>query len=101
MVHQTKRNFQQSKLHKVKLSIVLASMMLVACATPDANYLQYLDQTSKLAASQNAAEAACLLVIAEGMKNSDSNSKAILSSQIDKCKKDPIKLVPPKNWLGL
>lgn len=75
--------------------------MLVACATPDANYLQYLDQTSRLAASQNASEAACLLVIAEGMKNSDANSKALLSSQIDKCKREPIKIVPPKNWLGL
>ncbi len=82
--------------------ISLASLViLTGCATADANYLQYLDQTSKLAASQNAAEAACLLVIAEGMKNSDTNSKALLSSQIDKCKKEPIKLVPPKNWLGL
>ncbi len=98
MVQKATRNLRTSKMKIISLASLV---ILTGCATADANYLQYLDQTSKLAASQNAAEAACLLVIAEGMKNSDTNSKALLSSQIDKCKKEPIKLVPPKNWLGL
>ncbi len=77
-------------------------VLLTGCATTvDANYLQYLEQTSRLAASQNAAEAACLLVIAEGMKTGDIGSKAVLANQIEKCRKEPIKPQPPKNWLGL
>lgn len=82
--------------------ILLVCTLISGCATTaDANYLQYLEQTSRLAASQNAAEAACLLVIAEGMKTGDLGSKAVLANQIEKCRKEPIKPEPPKNWLGL
>lgn len=77
-------------------------VLLTGCATTaDVNYIQYLEQTNRLAASQNAAEAACLLVIAEGMKTGDIGSKAVLANQIEKCRKEPIKPQPPKNWLGL
>lgn len=86
--------------------ISIISILLVGCATTaGSNYHLYLEQTSKLAASQNAAEAACLLVIAEGMKNSkEDSSKVIFASQIDRCRKEPIKIQPPppaktKNWL--
>lgn len=84
----------------MKSIIICVSLILTGCSTVPAGYNQYLEQTSKLAASQNAAEAACLLVIAEGMKTGDASSKAVLASQIDKCRKDPIKIEPPKNWLG-
>jgi PBP1b-binding outer membrane lipoprotein LpoB len=97
MVQTATRNLPKSKMKTITLA---AFLLLTGCATADANYLQYLEQTGRLTASQNAAEAACLLVIAEGMKTGDSSTKAVLSSQIDKCKKETIKLVPPKNWLG-
>jgi PBP1b-binding outer membrane lipoprotein LpoB len=85
----------------MKSSIVLLVLILSGCSTVPQGYSQYLEQTSKLSASQNAAEAACLLVIAEGMKSGDPSFKAVLASQIDKCRKDPIKIEPPKrNWLG-
>jgi PBP1b-binding outer membrane lipoprotein LpoB len=77
---------------------ILISLLLTGCSTVPNGYLEYLEQTSKLAASQNAAEAACLLVIAEGIKNGDNATKAIIASQIDKCRKDPIKIEPPKNY---
>lgn len=95
MVHETKRNLRPSKL-----KIIFAGIMLSGCATYDANYSQYLELTNRLASSQNAAEAACLLVIAEGIKNGDPSTKVLLSSQIEKCKRDPIKVNPPRNWLG-
>lgn len=98
MVQETKRNLRTSKMKIISLASLV---ILTGCATADTSYLQYLDHKAKLAASQNAAEAACLLVIAEGMKNSDQNSKILLSNQIDRCKKEPIEIEPPKNWLGL
>lgn len=86
----------------MKLVILTLAFLISGCAATSNNYTLYLEQTSRLAASQNAAEAACLLVIAEGIKTSDANNKALLASQIDKCRKDPIKIEPPKkNWLGL
>lgn len=81
--------------------IILISLLLTGCSTIPSGYLEYLEQTSKLAASQNAAEAACLLVIAEGIKNGDNATKAIIASQIDKCRKEPIKIEPPKNLFGI
>ncbi len=85
----------------MKSAIITLACLLTGCATSN-QYSQYLEQTNRLAASQNAAEAACLLVIAEGIKTADANSKALLVTQIDKCRKEPIKLEPPKkNWLGL
>jgi hypothetical protein len=80
---------------------LLISLLLTGCATTDPAYLQYLEQTSRLAASQNAAEAACLLVIAEGIKSGDNATKAIIATQIDKCRKEPIKIEPPKNLFGI
>jgi hypothetical protein len=86
----------------MKLAIIPLTFALTGCVTTSGQYSQYLEQTNRLAASQNAAEAACLLVIAEGIKTADPNGKALLVSQIDKCRKEPIKLEPPKkNWLGL
>lgn len=84
----------------MKKSLLLL-LLLGGCSTMPAGYLEYLEQTSKLAASQNAAEAACLLVIAEGIKNGDNATKAIIASQIDKCRKEPIKIEPPKNLFGI
>lgn len=84
----------------MKYYTIIFAALLSGCASAPVGYVQYLEQTSKLVAGQNAAEAACLLVIAEGMKTSDASSKAVLASQIDKCRKEPIKLEPPKNWLG-
>lgn len=85
----------------MKLTLLTIALALSGCAATSGHYSQYLEQTTKLAASQNAAEAACLLVIAEGIKTADANNKALLASQIDKCRKEPIKIEPPKrNWLG-
>ena len=97
MVYQTTRYLQPSKIIALAFSVV----MLTGCASTDINYIQNLEQSHRLAASQNAAEAACLLVLAEGIKQGDNQTKTMLASQIDKCKKEPIKIEPPKNWLGL
>lgn len=84
----------------MKLVILTLTFVISGCAATANNYAHYLEQTSRLAASQNAAEAACLLVIAEGIKTSDANNKALLASQIDKCRKDPIRIEPPKGLFG-
>jgi hypothetical protein len=85
----------------MKLALIAVSFALTGCAATTGQYSQYLEQTTKLAASQNAAEAACLLVIAEGIKTADPSNKALLISQIDKCRKEPVRAEPPKkNWLG-
>jgi uncharacterized protein YcfL len=84
----------------MKLIILAVSFVISGCAASTNNYAHYLEQTSRLAASQNAAEAACLLVIAEGIKTSDSSTKAVVASQIDKCRKDPIKIEPPRSFFG-
>lgn len=81
--------------------LLLITLLLTGCSSMPPGYLEYLEQTSRLAASQNAAEAACLLVMAEGIKNGDSSTKAIIASQIDKCRKEPIKIEPPKNIFGI
>lgn len=84
-----------------KLLTIISSVFLLGCSTVPAGYNQYLEQTLKLAASQNAAESACLLVIAEGIKTADAANKALLISQIDKCRKEPVRAEPPrKNRLG-
>jgi hypothetical protein len=97
MVHKTTRHLQPSKI----IALAFSVSMFTGCASTDINYIQYLEQTHRLSASQNAAEAACLLVLAEGIKQGDNQTKTMLASQIDKCKKEPIKIMPPKNWLGL
>ena len=81
--------------------LFLIPLLLTGCASMPPGYLEYLEQTNKLVASQNAAEAACLLVIAEGIKDSDTAGKAVMAAQIDKCRREPIKVVPPKNFFGL
>jgi hypothetical protein len=80
--------------------LFLIPLLLTGCASIPPGYLEYLEQTNKLIASQNAAEAACLLVIAEGIKTGDPATKAIMASQIDKCRKEPIKLNPPTSYFG-
>jgi PBP1b-binding outer membrane lipoprotein LpoB len=80
--------------------LFLIPLLLTGCASMPPGYLEYLEQTNKLVASQNAAEAACLLVIAEGIKTGDTATKAIMASQIDKCRKEPIKVSPPPNFFG-
>jgi len=85
----------------MKILSLASLVVLTGCATADPNYLQYLEQTQRQSAGQLAAESACLLVLAEGIKQADNQTKTILASQIDRCRKEPVKIMPPKNWLGL
>lgn len=85
----------------MKLLVIFSLLLTAGCSSVNPEYLQYLEQTNRLSASQNASEAACLLVIAEGMKNSDASTKALLANQIDKCRKEPIKVAPPKRLFGI
>lgn len=76
-------------------------LILTGCASTG-EYQSYIDQTTKIQQSINASEAACFLVLAEAMKTADAIAKTAISTQIDKCKKEPPKIDPPtRNWLGL
>lgn len=82
-----------------KLALIL-SLFLTACATND--YQVYAENTAKLVQASNAAEAACLLVMAEGLKSGDNSTKTMITTQIDKCRKEIPKIDPPKrSWHGL
>lgn len=82
-----------------KYLLIVTSTVLVGCASTN-EYQQYIESTSKIQQSINASEAACLLVLAEAIKTADPIVKAAISAQIDKCKKEPPKINPPRNWLG-
>jgi len=82
------------------LTLLTASLILAGCASTN-DYQTYIDHTSRVQQSINASEAACFLVLAEAMKNADTIAKTAISTQIDKCKKEPPKIESPgKNWLG-
>jgi len=80
---------------------VLVSLVAVlgGCATKD--YQLYAEQTAKIIQANSAAESACFLVMAEGLKAGDNSTKTAITTQLEKCKKESIKIEPPKkNWLG-
>jgi len=82
-----------------KIIYFLTGLALTGCASfGDSNrdYQIYAEQTAKIVAATNASEAACFLVIAEGVKTGDSAVKAAIATQIEKCKKPPPKIEPPK-----
>jgi hypothetical protein len=84
---------------KALLSIV-AALVTTGCAT-NKDYQIYAENTSKMVAAVNASEAACFLVVAEGVKGGDNSTKTAITSQVEKCKKQTPKIEPPKkNWLG-
>jgi len=85
---------------KTILFTVLVSLGLVGCAT-NKDYQVYAENTSKIVAAVNASEAACFLVVAEGVKSGDNQTKTAVTTQIEKCKKESPKIEPPKrSWLG-
>ncbi len=80
--------------------VPLAVLALAGCASKD--YQLYAENTAKLVQATNAAESACLLVLAEGVKGGDNSTKTAITTQIDRCKKDTPKIEPPKKaWHGL
>jgi hypothetical protein len=84
-----------------KVIYIVVGLVLTGCASFDTNkdYQIYAEQTAKIVAATNASEAACFLVIAEGVKTGDSAVKAAITTQIEKCKKPPPKIEPPrKSW---
>lgn len=85
----------------MKKIYLITLVLLSGCATKSADYLVYVETSSKLQQSVYASESACLLVLAEAMKTADSATKISISNQIDKCKKELPRIDPPKkNWLG-
>ena len=85
---------------KILQSVALVAL-LTGCAST-ADYQSYVEQSSRIQQAINASEAACFLVLAEAMKTADSSAQTAISTQIEKCKKEPPKIEPPtKNWLGL
>jgi uncharacterized lipoprotein YmbA len=87
----------------MKVSFVLLgyAILLSGCAT-NKDYQTYVEHTSKIVNAVNASEAACLLVVAEGVKGGDNSTKTAIVTQIEKCKKDAPKIEPPKrSWHGL
>lgn len=85
-----------------KISLVFM-LMLSGCASMtsyETDYSKYLEQSTKLIAAQRATEAACLLVVAESLKNPNTQAPMVIAN-IDRCKSPPIELRPPqRNWLG-
>lgn len=79
--------------------LIAAALATAGCATKD--YQMYAEQTAKIIQANSASEAACYLVVAEGIKSGDNSTKTAITTQIEKCRKDSIKIEPPKkNWLG-
>jgi hypothetical protein len=86
----------------MKLAIVLCAIGLSGCATKASDYQVYVEQSSKIVQATNASEAACYLVLAEGLKSGDNSTKTAIATQIERCKRDTPKIeAPKKNWLGL
>lgn len=84
------------------LLLALCIVTLTGCATRVNEYQIYAEQTAKIVAATNASEAACYLVVAEGVKSSDASTKTAIATQIDRCKKPvPTIQAPRKSWLGL
>lgn len=80
--------------------LLLLPIFLAGCASTS-DYQHYVENASKMVAATNASEAACFLVIAEGVKSSDGSTKTAIATQIEKCKKVMPKIEPPKkNILG-
>lgn len=84
--------------------LIISSLALAAtgCSALNKDYQHYVEQTGKIVQATNASEAACLLVLAEGIKGGDNSTKTAITTQVEKCKKETPKIEPPKkNWLGL
>lgn len=82
------------------LSLVSVALLTAGCAA-NKDYQVYAENTGKIVAAVNASEAACYLVVAEGVKTGDNSTKTAITSQLEKCKKQMPKIEPPKkNWLG-
>jgi hypothetical protein len=85
-----------------KLIFILLGLAVSGCSALNKDYQTYAEHTSKIISATTASEAACMLVLAEGVKSGDNSTKTAISTQIEKCKKDTPKIEPPKrNWLGL
>lgn len=81
------------------ITVTAGAVFITACTSND--YQLYVDSTSKIIMATAASEAACLLVINEAGKTADNYTKFALASQLDKCRRDPPKIEPPKkNWFG-
>jgi len=82
-----------------KLILVFISAISTGCATSN-SYQLYVEQTTKLQQANSMTEAACLMVLAEAVKDANDLFKTSIISHLDRCKKEPVKLNPPtKNWL--
>jgi uncharacterized lipoprotein YmbA len=85
------------------LAIIGAAIILAGCASSKtSDYQIYAEQTAKIVQASAASEAACLLVVAEGVKSGDNSTKTAITTQISQCKRATPKIeAPKKNWLGL
>lgn len=84
----------------MKTILAIVTLLLSGCAT-NKDYQTYVEHTAKMVAATNASEAACFLVVVEGVKGGDNSTKTAITSQIEKCKKETPKIEPPKkSWFG-
>jgi uncharacterized lipoprotein YajG len=82
-------------------SIILIPVFVLAGCAASPNYKIYADQTTKIQQAAAASEAACFLVLAEAIKTANDSAKAMISGQIDRCKRETPRIeAPRKNWLG-
>lgn len=83
-----------------KYLLIASALVLSGCASTNKDYQQYIETTTKLQQAINSSESACLLVLAEAMKTADPIMRGAIAAQIDKCRKEPPRIQPPRNWLG-
>jgi len=86
------------------IALIGAAIILTGCASApkSSDYQIYAEQTAKIIQATSASEAACFLVVAEGVKSGDNSTKTVIATQIERCKKDTPKIeAPKKSWLGL
>lgn len=81
------------------LLILFSVILFTGCATKVNEYQLYVEQTAKIIQATNASEAACMLVVAEGVKSADAATKIAIATQIDRCKKQTPQIQPPKKGL--
>jgi len=80
----------------------LLMISLTGCSALNKDYQVYAENQAKLIQATNASESACLLVLAEGVKGGDNSTKTAITTQVEKCRKESVKIEPPKkSWHGL
>lgn len=78
--------------------LVLATTVLCGCASTSVDQLYY-DAAKSVSKDQTITQSACWAMVGEIAKNSDDAGKMVALSLAEKCRTEPIKVLPPKKSL--